>query len=212
VEWFAGDLVAASGVADLATQAAQWGCNVVVHNAGVGAFGAFEHASAENIRQVLDTNLLAPMLLTRALLPHLRTQPSARVVCVGSVLGGLGLPGYAVYCASKFGLRGFAQALRRELGNGPVGVQYLGPRSTKTSFNSPEAEAFNRATGTASDPPHRVATALVDLLQSGKPERFLGMPEKFAVRINGFAPALLDTAFARQREHLFDAPAQSGAD
>jgi short-subunit dehydrogenase len=212
VEWFASDLVTAAGVADLATRAAQWQCNVVVHNAGVGSFGPFEHARADSIRQVIDTNLLAPMLLTRALLPHLRSRPPARVVCVGSVLGALGLPGYAAYAASKFGLRGFAEALRRELGDGPVRVQYLGPRSTRTALNSPEAEAFNRATGTPSDPPDRVAAALVELLRSDRPERFLGTPERFAVRINGLAPTLLDAAFAGHRDSLFNATVRPAAD
>ncbi|MDB5956372.1 SDR family oxidoreductase [Ramlibacter sp.] len=212
VEWFAGDLLTDTGVADLATRAARWQCNVLLHNAGVGLFGQFEHASADAIEQVLATNLLAPMLLTRALLPHLRAQASARVVCVGSVLGGLGLPGYAVYSASKFGLRGFAEALRRELGKGPLRVQYLGPRSTKTALNSASAEAFNRATGTASDPPETVASALVDLLRSGQPERFLGVPERFAVRMNGCAPALLDGAFSSHREHLLHPQVQAAAE
>ena len=211
VEWLAEDLLTASGIADLALLAGRWECNVVVHNAGVGSFGRFENTSGDILQQVLHTNLLAPMLLTRALLPHLRAQLSARVVCVGSVLGAIGLPGYAVYAASKFGLRGFAEALRRELGDGPVGVQYLGPRSTQTAFNSPGAEAFNRATGTASDPPELVAAALVDLLRSGQAERFLGVPEKFAVRVNGLAPRLMDAAFAKHRDHLFHAAALPAA-
>lgn len=154
------------------------------------------------MHQVLQTNLLAPMLLTRALLPHLRTLPRAQVICVGSVLGALALPGFSVYSASKFGLRGFAQALRRELGDTGVLVQYLGPRSTRTAFNGRDVEAYNLATGTAMDPPEAVAQALLAMLQDEAAERFLGWPEKLAVRLNGAAPALLDAAFAKHRRSL----------
>ena len=202
VEWHTCDLTSSGGTSDLAAVATAWNCNVVVHNAGIGAFGHFDQTDPGAIRRVIETNLLAPMLLTHALLPHLMGLPEARVICVGSVLGRLGLPGYAAYGASKFGLRGFAEALRRELGNTPVKVQYLGPRSTKTPFNGADAEAFNRATGTASDPPELVAQALLDMLQSGEAERFLGFPEKLAVRINGLAPTLLDGSFAKHRENL----------
>ena len=99
-----------------------------MHNAGVPSFGPLEPiASPAQMQQVLQTNLLAPMLLTQALLPHLRRLPRAQVICVGSALGRIGLPGFSVYGASKFGLRGFAEALRRELADTPVRVQYPRP-------------------------------------------------------------------------------------
>lgn len=202
VHWQHGDLDTAAGVATLARAAAQWDCNVVVHCAGAASFGRFDATPAAEMQQVLQTNLLAPMQLTQALLPHLRGKARAQVIFVGSVLGAIGLPGHSVYSASKFGLRGFAQALRRELGDSPVRVQYLGPRSTRTAFNSDAVEAYNAATGTAMDEPARVARAVVDVLRSEAAERFLGFPEALAVRLNGFASPLLDGAFARHRRSL----------
>lgn len=202
VAWHADDLAQADALPALADAAASWGCNVVVHNAGVPGFGRLEAMGADDMQQVLQLNLLAPMLLTQALLAHLRGQREARVIFVGSVLGRLGLPGYSVYGASKFGLRGFAEALRRELADGPVGVQYLGPRSTRTAFNDDAVTAYNQATGTAMDAPEVAARALVQLLESGAAERFLGFPERLAVRLNGLAPALLDGAFAKHRNSL----------
>ena len=118
----------------------------------------------------------------------------------------IGLPGYSVYSASKFGLRGFAQALRRELADGPVRVQYLGPRSTRTGFNRAAVEAYNRATGTAMDPPAVVAQALLEMLRSGRAERFLGFPERLGVRINGALPAVLDGSFRRHSRSLASLP------
>ncbi|CAN5487331.1 SDR family oxidoreductase [soil metagenome] len=196
------DLTRPDDIAGLAKAAGDWGCNVVIHGAGLPSFGRLGTLSSEQMRQVLDTNLLAPMLLTQALLPHLQALPQAQVMLIGSVLGRLGLPGYSVYCASKFGLRGFAEALRRELDGSRVAVQYLGPRSTRTGFNSSAADDYNRATATASDPAELVARAVLDVLESERAERFLGFPEKLAVRINGLAPSWLDGAFAKHRANL----------
>ena len=202
VDWHEVDLQQARSITALATQAVAWNCNVLVHCAGVAEFGRFDATGVDRMSQVLHTNLLAPMVLTQSLLPHLRALPSAQVICVGSVLGAIGLPGYSIYCASKFGLRGFAQALRRELADTAVRVQYLGPRSTRTSFNTEEVTAYNKATGTAMDTPERVAQALLQMLEAGTAERFLGFPERIAARINGLAPVLLDSAFNKHRASL----------
>jgi short-subunit dehydrogenase len=207
VQWQQADLESEASIAGLAAAAAQWNCNVVVHCAGAASFGCFEDIAPAEVRQVMQTNLLAPIALTQALLAHLRGCEQARVLFVGSVLGAIGLPGHSIYSASKFGLRGFAQALGRELGDTTVRVQYLGPRSTRTAFNSAAVEAYNEATGSAMDTPERVAAELVALLRSGASERFLGFPEALAVRLNGLAPALLDPAFARHRRSLPDVTA-----
>lgn len=196
------DLTQPGDLDTLSTQAALWGCNVLVHNAGLPSFGRLQDEAPAQLQAVMQTNLLAPMLLTRCLLPHLLAQPAAQVVCVGSALGAIGLPGYSVYSASKFGLRGFAQALRRELAETPVKVQYLGPRATRTAFNSQAVEAYNRATGTATDRPEQVAAELIALLESGAGERFVGYPEKIAARLNGLAPSLLDGSFKRHSRQL----------
>lgn len=202
VDWHEADLQQSTSIASLAAKAADWQCNVIVHCAGVAEFGRFDNTDADTMARLLSTNLLAPMLLTQALLPHLRTLPQAQVICVGSVLGAMGLPGFSVYCASKFGLRGFAQALRRELADTVVRVQYLGPRSTRTAFNSAQATDYNQATATTMDSPEVVAQALLRMLEAGTAERFLGWPEKLGVRVNGLLPALLDGAFARHRASL----------
>lgn len=200
--WHAADLNDTAALQTLAQTAATWGANVVVHNAGVPSFGALGSLPASAMQQVLQTNLLVPMLLTQALLPHLQQLPQAQVICVGSALGRLGLPGFSVYSASKFGLRGFAEALRRELAGTAVRVQYFAPRSTRTEFNDANVEAYNRATGTATDSAKQVATALVQLLENEAAEAFLGFPEKLAVRLNGLAPEWLDGSFRKHRNSL----------
>jgi len=211
VHWHAADLDDTAALPALRDAAAAWRVTVLVNNAGTPSFGRFESFGAEHFEQVLRTNLLAPMRLTQALLPALRRAPRAQVIQVGSALGRLGLPGYSVYSASKFGLRGFSEALRRELRGSGVKVQYLGPRSTRTGFNDARVEAYNRATGTAVDAPETVARALVELLESEAAERFLGLPEKLAVRLNGAVPQWLDGAFDKHRASVTNTPLETSA-
>ena len=76
---------------------------------------------------------------------------------VGSIMGYLGYPGHAAYCASKFALRGFSEALRRELADSPVRVLYLAPRATRTAMNGAGICALNAELGVAMDEPAAVA-------------------------------------------------------
>jgi short-subunit dehydrogenase len=200
--WRVADITHPLAAAELADDAARWGCNVLVHAAGLPAFGAFANVEPDEIERLVRTNLVAPIRLTQALLPHLRRQPRAQVLYLGSALGRMGLPGFAVYGATKFGLRGFAEALRRELGDTGVRVQYLGPRSTLTPFNDARVKAYLGATGAALDPPERVADALLKLLESERSERYVGYPECLAVRVNAFASSWLDGAFRKHRRNL----------
>lgn len=202
VLWQQADLTRSEDIAKVASAAAAWGADTVVHAAGIPAFGAVEDLSPEEAAAVLHLNLWSPIVLTQALLPHLKRLPEARIVFVGSALGRIGVPGSALYGASKAGLHRFAEALRRELSGTRVRVQWLGPRATRTAFNSPASDAFNQATRTACDPPQVVADALMALLRSGAAERHIGFPERLAVRLNGALGPWLDTGFHKHRDAL----------
>jgi short-subunit dehydrogenase len=202
VEALAADITTSAGRRDIVELAQARGVNALVNCAGTPCFGSLRSADEDRIPQVLATNLVAPMQLARALLPQLEAQHGACILNVGSALGSLGVPGFSVYCASKFGLRGFTEALRRELAGSGVRVQYLAPRTTRTRFNDARVDAFNRATGTRSDPPQAVAKAIVRMLRGGRAVAALGLPERLAARVNGFAPRLLDAAFKRHRDAL----------
>jgi short-subunit dehydrogenase len=193
----AADVTRAADRRHLAQAAGERGVNVLVNNAGAPCFGEFASMDDARIAEVLLTNLVAPMQLSHALLPQLAAQRESRLLNIGSTLGRLGLPGYGVYSASKFGLRGFSEALRRELAGSGVRVQYLGPRATRTAFNDRRVDHYNAATGTRVDAPEWVARAALQLLEDGAPERFLGFPEALAVRLNSLFPAWLDRAFGK---------------
>ena len=89
--------------------------DVLVNNAGLLRAGAFEDLSETMIREVIDTNLLGPLLLSRAVLPQMRRQKAGYIIMVSSLSGIAGLPGDVAYTASKFGLEGATEALRHEV-------------------------------------------------------------------------------------------------
>jgi short-subunit dehydrogenase len=207
VQVVCGDLTAAATLLRIeAAGRAMGGINLLVNNAGVSDFHAFETQAPEAIRAMLDTNLLAPMLLTRQLIPLLQAEPAAQIVNIGSVFGSLGYPGFAAYGASKAGLRGFSQALRRELSDTGVAVRYFAPRATRTLINSPAVDAMNRELGTDEDTPDAVAAAFLRFLQGSAWQRTLGRKENFFVLLNKLLPALPDGAIRKQlaviRKHL----------
>jgi short-subunit dehydrogenase len=140
------------------------GCDLLIHNAGVNEFHRFSTQSEASIEAVMQANLVTPMLLTRQLLPHMVSAHQAQIVLIGSGLGQVGFPGFAAYCASKFGLRGFSEALQRELANEVLRVRYFAPRATATDINSPEVLAMNQALGAPMDTPQRVADLFMQFL------------------------------------------------
>jgi len=191
------------------------GVNMLINNAGLAAFGPTANIDPAHAQAVLDTNLLAPMLLTASLLPHLLDQPRAQILNIGSTLGSIGVPGFALYGASKAGLRSFSESLRRELAGTRVSVQYLAPRAIDTPFNSPAVRAFNAATRTPADTPQAVARRVISVLRDEKVEHFIGGVEPVAARLNGAFSRWLDGGFARHRHALavpsrFDQPVTHG--
>ncbi len=103
----------ASTIADIVNESGS--IDVLVNNAGILRAGAFEDLSEPMIREVLDTNLLAPLLLSKAVLPFMRKQKSGYIIMISSLSGIAGLPGDVSYSASKFALEGATEALRHEV-------------------------------------------------------------------------------------------------
>jgi len=174
------------------------GIDLLINLAGTLDFSFFEFQSDATIEQIITTNLLSPMLLTRRLIPLLKTREEAAIINVGSTFGSIGHPGFASYCASKFGLRGFSEALCRELADTPIKVFYLAPRATDTSLNSTAVNDLNQALGNKTDSPQRVADALVELVTSNRQQHYMGWPEKLFVRINALFPGIVHSALVKK--------------
>ncbi|MEL0167479.1 MAG: SDR family oxidoreductase [Pseudomonadaceae bacterium] len=116
--------------------------DILINNAGVALGGTFEQVSTENFDWLMAINFDAVVCMCRAFLPSLKQRPAARIVNVSSLFGLVTPATQTAYCASKFAVRGFSNALRLELLNTPVGVTVVHPggvaTAIATSARSPE--------------------------------------------------------------------------
>lgn len=174
------------------------GVDMLVNNAGLGGFVSFEKMNEEEIMSLINVNLTSTILLTQAMLPILTKKPVSKIIIIGSAFGGIAFPGFTVYSASKFGLRGFTQALSRELADSDVDVRYFAPRATRTALNDKSVDALNEALNVHVDEPSQVAKEFMVFIKSDKKRYFVGWPEKLFSRINGAFPSLVDKAIHKQ--------------
>ena len=108
--------------------------DAVIFSAGTGRFGNLEEFSSRQIQSLMDINFTANAVMTRALLPFLKRKQSSDLIYMGSEAALKGSRQGAIYCASKFALRGFSQAVREECRNNGVRVCLINPGMVKTPF------------------------------------------------------------------------------
>jgi short-subunit dehydrogenase len=172
--------------------------DVVVNCAGVQNFGPFSEESPKDTAQLFNVNTVAPIALVNAVLPHMLRNGRGHLVNVGSIFGSIGFPCFATYSASKFALRGFSEALRRELQGSGVAVSYVAPRFTRTALNGELVGRMADALHMNQDDPHEVANTIVDEIERDGRDRYLGWPEAFFVRVNALFPRLVDRSLTKQ--------------
>lgn len=110
------------------------GVDIVVNNAGVGTFGRFAESDEARLRRVMEVDFFAAVELTRAAIPHLRRGVKPIVVNIASILAHRGIPYGTEYCAAKFAMRGFSEALRPELHKLGIDLLVVSPGTTDTGF------------------------------------------------------------------------------
>lgn len=181
-------------------QCTMGGIDLLINNAGVVEFTDFSEQDPTMVERIYRTNLEAPVLLTRGLLPGMLEQHSGMVVNIGSIFGSIGFAYFSAYSSSKFALRGFSEALRREVRESGVNVLYIAPRATKTAANSEAVYQMAEATKMQMDPPELVAKSIMRAIIKGKPNAYLGFPESVFVHINALFPRLVDSALRKQNQ------------
>ena len=174
------------------------GIDILINNAAILDFIQFEDQSPERIAQMIQTNVTAPMQLAHAVLPGFKAVGQGHFVMIGSILGSLGFPYYASYCASKFAVHGFSQALRRELVDTNIGITYIAPRSINTPMNDAATLAMLAKTGGNLDEPEKVAAIVIKALEQEKQEVYIGQPESFFAWLNGVAPKIVNMGLKKQ--------------
>jgi len=198
VETIATDLTSRDGRDRLVREARSFNVDILINAAGYNRFGLLEDISDTDIERIFSINIISPILLCKALLPWLMTRESAHIVNIGSTFGSLGYAGFASYSASKFSLRGFSEALRREIADTGVKMHYLAPRAVKTAFNEDAVNLMNEALGVAMDSPDVIPGAIARMIKRGQAEHFIGGPEKFFVKLNALFHRVVDKGLAGQ--------------
>lgn len=205
-EYMRQDLSTPEGIERAAAAIADRPYDILFNLAGIQHFGPFEQQSPEHLVASYMVNLVAPVRLTQAVLPRMRARGSGQIVNVGSIFGSINFAHFVSYSSAKAGLRGFSQALRRELSGSAIDVTYVAPRAVNTPLNTAKVQEFARVTGMNMDQPQAVAARILDVVADRKREAYLGFPEALFVRLNALLPGLVDQALAgndRKAARLF---------
>jgi len=192
--FIAGDLSTAAGLDALCARVAAEPWDILINLAGIQHFGPLEAQTPAHLNATYMVNLVAPARLAQAVLPGMKARGRGQIANVGSIFGSINFAHFATYSSSKAGLRALSQALRRELIQTGVGVTYVAPRAVRTPLNSDAVNAWAKLTGMTMDEPEAIARRIVRAIRDGRKDVYLGLPEALFVRLNGFAPGLIDGA------------------
>jgi len=176
------------------------GYDILINTAGIMDFTSLLDQSDERIDTVFQTNVIAPIVLSKKVLPYMKSQNKGHIVNVGSIFGSIGFAWFTSYSTSKFALRGFSQALRRELADTAVKVSYIAPRAVKTALNSSAVYDMAKEVKMNMDSPEWVAKKIIQSIVNNTKEKYLGFPESFFVRINAIFPGIVDLATRAQNK------------
>lgn len=187
------------------------GIDVLVNNAGVGLYGAVEAVSAQTLREVLELNVIAPMVLTQLAMPALE-KTKGTVVMMSSIAGLVAMPRSGGYAASKFALEALSLALRAELAASDRGVRVcvIRPGVTATPFteNARVAEGATRSPvkGVPEMSAEEVARATVEAVDRGRAEVDLTLAARAIATLSRVSRPALRAVLARMAPRLGVAP------
>jgi uncharacterized oxidoreductase len=180
------------------------GLDILINNAGGDRAGRLESIPEAELQAMLDVDLLAPILLTRAALPALRASGDAMIVNVASGIALIGAPFYTTYAATKAGLARFGEALRRELKGEGIHVLTAYPGGTDTPMMK-----SNRAgpeLGFAREPASAVADAILNGIEADAFEIIRGGEARAQmIAFNRDNPGAVDERFLGMKPALEEA-------
>jgi len=173
--------------------------DILINNAAIESVGIFEHQPEQVIEKTIAVNLLAPILVTKKLLPYMLLKKSGHVVVVSSFAGKLGSPYQSVYSATKAGLIKWVLGMRRELRGSGVSFSAISPGYI--SNTGMYADMLNKAKGKLETPkivgavtPQKVANAVVYSILKDRSDKIIGSPLLAAVSLlNELSPNLVSS-------------------
>jgi short-subunit dehydrogenase len=172
--------------------------DVLVNNAGIGQYDWIERLTPDEIQSEITLNLIAPILLTRAVLPSMLAQRRGVVINVASVAGRIGVPTMAIYCATKFGLHGVGEALHRELRPRGIHVCTIYPGGVRgTESGKRKRVQLMKTPDWLRIDPAQVAAEIVALADRPRPRRIVPWYLAPAVALNALVPSVVDAVTMR---------------
>ena len=193
------DLSNAEDVSRLCQQLASKPIDILIHNAGLQYFGRMHEQPEALIHAMVAVNLQTPLLLTRALLPHMLAQGRGQVVMIGSGFAAIPFSHFGTYCATKGGMRAFSQSLRREYAERGVTVTYAAPRAMRTGMSAGPIAEFLKRTKSATDDPAVTAKKIVRAIEADRREITIGFSEGLFARLSALCPSFFDVALRKSR-------------
>ncbi len=177
--------------------------DIVVNNAGVNVYGAFEETSLEDMRWILGINYWGVVHGCKSFLPLLRRSDRGHIVNISSMAGMIGIPNQTSYSAGKFAVRGFSAGLRAELAASGIGVSTIMPGAIRTPLMSRARSTNQSATDRMAKlmmrfapPAERVAERVFDAVEKNTAEVCI-CAESHATRVvQSIAPGLARGALA----------------
>lgn len=166
--------------------------DILVNNAGLGLSGQVAELRVEDLRYVMEVNLIGPLNCIQAALPHMK--PGGRIINVSSVVGKRALPKVGGYCASKFALNGLSDALRVEVAKRGITVTSVQPGTTSTAFrnNARRTRDEKRGWRPPGVTPERVAEKIVRAAEKGGRDVYVRFTDRLFVAGTTLAPGLAD--------------------
>jgi uncharacterized protein len=162
--------------------------NILIANAGVPAAGRLETFTPGEVDRALDVNLRAPVMLAHALLPGMLERGSGHLLFMSSIAGKTTVPGNPLYHATKYGLRGFAAALRADLHDSGVGVSCVFPGFIRDAGMFAES-GMKLPPGAGTRSPEDVARGTIDAIERNRGEvDVASFAQRGGAVLAGFAP------------------------
>lgn len=173
--------------------------DVLINNAGVSIAGALEDTEMDEAQWQMDVNFFGPLRMIRAVLPHMRSQGSGRILTTSSMAGHVGLPYQSIYCAAKHALEGVNEALRLELSGSGIDASVVCPGDFNTGFTA--ARVYTRNAQSAVHAEQLAITmgiAEQDELNSPNPDMvadtFVNLVEKPKLKVRYFVASAMQRA------------------
>lgn len=175
-----------------------WGrIDLLINNAGRGMVAPFEATTPEELRALMEVNLVGALTVTQAVLPTMLKQRSGHIINVSSVVGRRAVPFRSAYAASKFALVGLSEALRSELRGSGIRVSVVYPIYTETEFHDVELKKVEPRRYGPVQSADRVARAIARCARRPRPEVYPYRPARILAVLSALAPGPVDWMIGR---------------